>query len=90
MQIHKQITYRYMKRVFVAQCGLEMTSYKLLTEFEESIPGVTELLPRFGDDWPEPFWDGSGIHGRLEGAEHEVERINVVFSFFGNFIFQTT
>ena len=60
-----------------------------LTEFEEAIPGETELLPGFGDDRSEPLRDRPGIHGRLEGAEHEVQRTDVVLGFLGNLIFQT-
>lgn len=60
-----------------------------LTKSEKSIPGVTELLPWFGEDWSEPLGDGPSVHGRLKGAEHEVQCINVIFSFLGNLFFQT-
>lgn len=61
-----------------------------LTEFEKAVPRETELLPRFGDDRTEPLGDGTCIHGCLEGAEHEVQRANVVLGFLGNVVFQTS
>lgn len=67
-----------------------MTSCKPHTELEESIPGETELLPRFGDDRSEPLGDRPRIHGCLEGAEHEVQCTNIVLGFLGNVVFQTT
>jgi len=76
-----------MKKVFcLVPLEVNMTT---LTESEEAIPGETELLPWFGDDGSEPLGDGPGIHGCLEGAEHEVQRGDVVLGFLGNLIFQT-
>lgn len=63
--------------------------FRPLTEFEEAVPGETELLPWFGDDRSEPLGDRPGVHGRLEGAEHEVQCTDVVLGFLGNVVFQT-
>lgn len=60
-----------------------------LTKSEKSIPGVAELLPWFGEDRSQPLGDGASVHGRLKGAEHEVECVNVIFSFLGNLFGQT-
>lgn len=60
----------------------------LLTEFEEAIPGVAELFPGFGDDWSEPFGNGSGVHGSLEGTEHEVQGIDVLKTQLGYLLLQ--
>ena len=49
-----------------------------LTEFEESIPGPAELPPGFGDERAQPPGDGTGVHGRLERAEHEPQGLDVV------------
>lgn len=67
----------------------KITSCKPLTEFEEAIPGDTELLPWFGQDRSKPLGDRPGIHGCLEGSEHEVQSTDVVLGFLGNLIFQT-
>lgn len=59
-----------------------------LTEFEQAIPGAAELLPRLGEDGPQPLGNGSGIHGGLEGAEHEVQGSNVLQALLGNLVLQ--
>lgn len=60
----------------------------MLTEFEEAIPRATELLPRFGNDGSQPFGDGAGIHGGLEGAKHELEGLDVFLAHLRNLVFQ--
>lgn len=59
------------------------------TEFEKSVPREAELLPRLGDDWSEPLGDRPSVHGCLEGAEHEVQRADVLLRFQRNVFFQT-
>lgn len=63
-------------------------SPSMLTEFEKTIPGVAELLPWFGNDGSQPFGNGASVHGGLEGAEHEMEGLNVFLAHLGNLIFQ--
>lgn len=60
----------------------------MLTEFEKAIPGTAELHPRFGNDGSQPFGDGAGIHGGLEGAKHEMEGLYVFLAHLGNLVFQ--
>lgn len=63
---------------------------KTPTEIEETVPGVAELLPGFGNEGAEPLGDGAGVHGGLEGAEHQVQGSDVVLGLLGDLVFQTT
>lgn len=59
-----------------------------LTEFEESVPGSAEFPPGFRDQGAEPPGDGACVHGGLEHAEHELERLDVVHGQLRDAVFQ--
>lgn len=75
------------QKLLLHRSWFTFTSSYPLTEFEQAIPGDTELLPRLGDEGPEPLGNCPGVHGCLEGAEHEVQRVDVVLGFLGNLVF---
>lgn len=69
---------------------MQFTGDEALTESEQTVPGETKLFPWFGNDGTKPLRNCSGIHGGLEGSEHEMQGSDVVLGFFGDVVFQTS
>ncbi len=51
-------------------------------------PMSCRIPPRVWEWWGAAIWNGSGVHGGLERAEHEVQCSNVLLTHLGNFVFQ--